>query len=69
MEMNVRRWLYGFIDQDGTKHKEEIRAASKRHAARIIATRIKNNSPLVDRSGFKMKACHAKRIGRIVCTA
>ncbi len=66
-KMNVRRWLYGLIDDSGTKHREVIHAASKGHAKTIIETRCKNESPLVDSSGHKMKALHAKRLGRIVC--
>ena len=66
-KMNVRRWLYGLIDDGGTKQREVIHAASKEHAKAIIKTRIENEVPLVDRSGTKLKALHAKRLGRIVC--
>ena len=66
-KINVRRWLYGLIDTEGTKHREVIYAASKNHARAIIETRIEKNAPLVDRTGHVTKDFHAKRDGRIVC--
>ena len=65
MKMNVRRWHFRFVDEDGIKRQDWIKARSKNHAKAIIATRCKNKTEITSVMSSKDKTAYLRPFGKI----
>ena len=65
IKMNVRRWHFRFVDEDGVKRQDWIKARSKKHARDIIASRCKNKPEITSVMSSTEKTTYLRPFGKI----
>jgi len=65
--MNVRRWKFYFVDAEGHLRTDWLKAISKNHVKRVIASRCKNKTEIdmLHPTGEFTKTNYARPFGRI----
>ena len=64
--MNVRRWKFNFIDSDGCKRYDWIKALSIKHVRAIISSRCKGKQEVKSILSSTDKAHYVRPYGKIM---